>query len=568
MKRTRLLSFVTLAACLAACQSNDVLVDPTLPGGFDEPDAPATLAPGTSGTPRPSASPSGSPGAGASPKASPSGSVKPSAPASGEPDEVDEDDGPADNIVRLTAPASHAGEAAVHVSLSLPLFSELPSARPLGQVKVVLKRDGVLLNSTVATAEVAGDRIVDGVASVQVEKCEAGAYILQVETQDDAGRGLGAAQLQFKLEQGGVRAITSRMAYVFEGANTSLNVKLEETPAVYVQAGTPDGMSVLWASAASVTSKVVLNDDKGVYVTNKTGAAGRRHQLRFTGLKAGTPYQYVAYEGTTEVARGTFKTARATDGAEFRFAAFGDSGRGTSAQFAVSRQLSAWKPELVLHTGDVVYPSGEASSYGPFFVQPYRELIAGTVFYPTLGNHDYRTDKGQPYLDFFEAPRPNAEDTERYYTFKHGNVQFFALDTNQSYAAGSVQHQWLDAQLAASTATWKVPFFHHPPYSSGDHGSSTGVRAAFGPLFEKHKVQLVLTGHDHHYERTKPQNGVVYVVTGGGGADLRGVKPQAFTAIGQSKHHFVGLTSKGKSLIIEAIDDRGSAFDSTTLTTP
>lgn len=568
MKRARLLSFVTLAACLAACQSNDVLVDPTLPGGFDDPPTPATVAPGTSGTPRPSTSPSGSPATGASPKASAPASVKPSASPGGEPDEVEEDEAPADNITRLTAPANRAGEAAVHVSLSLPLFSELPSARPLGKAKVVLKRDGVLLNSTIATAEVAGNRIVDGVASVQIEKCEAGSYILQVEAQDEAGRAMGSAELQFKLEQGGVRAIASRMAYVFEGTDTRLNVKLEETPAVYVQAGTPDGMTVLWTSAASVTAKVVLNDNQGVYVTNKTGAADRRHQLRFTGLKAGTPYQYVAYEGDTEVARGTFKTARAVDGAEFRFAALGDSGRGTSAQFAVSRQMSAWKPEFVLHTGDVVYPSGEASSYGPFFVQPYRELIANTVVYPTLGNHDYRTGKGQPFLDFFEVPRPAAEDTERYYTFKHGNVQFFALDTNQSYASGSVQHQWLDAALAASTATWKIPFFHHPPYSSGEHGSSTAVRAALGPLFEKHKVQLVLTGHDHHYERTKPQNSVVYIVTGGGGAELRDVKPQAFTALGQSKHHFVGLTARGKSLIVEAIDQRGAAFDSTTLTTP
>ena len=355
------------------------------------------------------------------------------------------------------------------------------------------------------------------------------------------------------------------MAYVFESGTTNLRMKLEEAPAVYVQGGTPSAMTVMWRSGATTTSKVVLNDGKGAYITNKTGQAGRLHTLRFTGLSAGTTYGYVAYEGDTEVARGTFRTANGPEATRFRFAAIGDSGRGSTAQFAVARQLEAWKPAFTVHTGDVVYPSGEASSYGPFFITPYRALIASTVFYPSPGNHDYRTDKAQPYLDFFEVPRANLEDTERYYTFSYGHVQFFSLDTNQAYDVDSPQFKWLDAQLAASKATWKVPFFHHPPYSSGDHGSSMGVRSAFAPLFEKHKVQLVLTGHDHHYERTKPQNGVTYVVTGGGGADLREVKPQAFTEVAQPRHHFTALSVDGESLIIEAIDQRGSVFDSTTL---
>jgi predicted phosphodiesterase len=556
---------LAITCLLFSCQSRtEPLLDPTFPGAVS--DEPA----GVDSTPFPVASPSGFPSAtpaSAAPSPAASARVSPTPVPTGEPDEVEEDETTVDNITTLKAPANLQGDAAVQLALQLPLFSEL-DVRALGSVKVVLKRDGVLTNPVVAQTEVAGARVVDQVAGVHVNGCEAGGYILQLEALDEDGQRLGAAETQFKLEAGGAKALSARMAYVFADGDTTLRLTVTETPAVYVQAGTTSAMTVMWKSGGATTSKVVLNDAKGAYLTNKTGAAGRSHQLRFTGLQAGATYHYVAYEADKEVGKGQFKTAAAATQTKFRFAALGDSGRGTTAQFAVARQMETWKPEFVLHTGDVIYPSGEASSYGPYFITPYRALIAGTVFYPSPGNHDYRTDKAQPYLDFFEAPRANLDDTERYYTFTHGNAQFFSLDTNQAYAKGSAQYTWLSEQLAASKATWKVPFFHHPPYSSGDHGSSMGVREALAPLFKQHKVQLVLTGHDHHYERTKPQDGTTYVVTGGGGADLRDVKPQSFTEVGQARYHFTALTIDGKRLIVEAIDQRGSVFDSTTLTTP
>lgn len=562
MRRLPLLPALAITCLLISCQAPAApLLDPTIPGAVS--DEPA----GVDATPFPVVSPSGAgpvtPGSTApSPKAS--ARVSPTPVPTGEPDEVEEDETTVDNITTLKAPANLQGDAAVQLALQLPLFAEL-DVRTLGAVKVVLKRDGVLSNPTVAQTEVAGARVVDQVAGVHVNGCEAGGYILQLEALDEDGKRLGSAETQFKLEAGGAKALSARMAYAFADGDSTLRLTIEETPAVYVQAGTTSAMAVMWKSGGTTTSKVVLNDARGAYLTNKTGAAGRSHQLRFTGLQAGATYQYVAYEADKEVAKGQFKTARAATQTKFRFAALGDSGRGTTAQFAVARQMEAWKPEFVLHTGDVVYPDGAASSYGPYFITPYRALIASTVFYPSPGNHDYRTDKAQPYLDFFEVPRANLDDTERYYTFTHGNAQFFSLDTNQAYTKGSAQYTWLAEQLAASKATWKVPFFHHPPYSSGDHGSSLGVREAFAPLFKQHKVQLVLTGHDHHYERTKPQDGTTYVVTGGGGADLRDVKPQGFTEVGQARYHFTALTIDGERLIVEAIDQRGAVFDSTTL---
>lgn len=564
MRRLPLLSLLSITALLASCQGRNEYVDPTLPGALSNPTRVNTVA---SSTPPPGAliaSPAPDPLVTPTSSTRPVASAVPSPTASADTGDG-ADDQPVGNITVLEAPSNHQGDAAINLTLQLPLFSELSGVRKLGAVKVVIKRDGILLNPTIATATVDGARVIDQVAAVQVNHCESGAYMVQLDAQDVDGKSLGTAEYKFKLEAGGAHVVGAKMAYVLANGTSSLKLTVAETPAVYVQAGTPSSMTVMWQGNASATSKVVLNDSAGQYVTNKTGAADRQHVLRFTGLNAGTTYQYVAYEGDTQVGAGSFRTNDGPGTTTLKFACIGDSGQGTAGQFGVAKQLSAWKPNFVMHVGDLVYPSGAASAYGPYYVVPYRDLIASTVMYPVLGNHDYRTDNGQPWLNFFEAPRANPDDTERYYTFSSGNVQCFALDTNQDYAVGSAQYKWFEEQLKASTATWKIPFFHHPPYSSGWHGSDLKIRAALAPLFEKYHCQLVLTGHDHHYERTKPQNGVTYVVTGGGGAALRDVKPGIFDEVAQARYEFFAMTVNGEKMVIEAIDDKGTTFDSTTL---
>ena len=109
---------------------------------------------------------------------------------------------------------------------------------------------------------------------------------------------------------------------------------------------------------------------------------------------------------------------------------------------------------------------------------------------------------------------------ERWYSFDWGDVHFVALDSERT---GPVQAAWLDADLTANQLPWTIVYWHKPPFSSGEHGSDGATRAQFVPILEKHKVPLVLNGHDHDYERTTPQNGVTYVVTGGGGVGVRPV---------------------------------------------
>jgi 3',5'-cyclic AMP phosphodiesterase CpdA len=250
----------------------------------------------------------------------------------------------------------------------------------------------------------------------------------------------------------------------------------------------------------------------------------------------------------------------------------GDSGSGNPNQFSVAKRLGIWNPDFFLHCGDVVYEKGEAEGYGPRFMEPYQHLIDHTVFYPTPGNHDYGLGNLNAYTNFFEMPRPKATDPENYYTFTYGDAQFFALDSIAGTGKDSAQTRWLAAQLAASKSPWKIAYFHHPFYSSGWEGPSPWLAKVWGPLFEKYNVQVVFSGHDHDYERIKLSEQYVkdghptqYIVTGGGGAWLRGVHPKPYTQITQAAYHFVGVSMTDRELTAEAIDDHGLVIDQFTV---
>jgi hypothetical protein len=196
--------------------------------------------------------------------------------------------------------------------------------------------------------------------------------------------------------------------------------------------------------------------------------------------------------------------------------------------------------------------------------------------FPSIGNHDSNSSNGngRPYLDAFVLPENGgdgafSDHAERYYSFDYGPVHVVVLDTELAFQNASrraAQLAWLDADLGATSRPWKVALFHRSPYSAGgEHGSDLAVRAAFAPIFEERGVQLVLSAHEHDYERSKPINGVTYVVTGGGGAPLYAAGTASFTAASASRHHYVRGDASECTLKLDAVGTDGSVFDTVSL---
>jgi acid phosphatase len=200
----------------------------------------------------------------------------------------------------------------------------------------------------------------------------------------------------------------------------------------------------------------------------------------------------------------------------FRFVSVADTGTGAKGQYDVANAMTTYyqqKPyDLVVLAGDNIYNNGEMSKISEVFERPYRKLLKqGVKFHACLGNHDIRTANGDPQVAY---PGFNMQG-KRYYTFSQNQVQFFALDTNGN-ADWQNQLIWLEKELSASKATWKVVFGHHPTYASGHYGSNLTFIKNFTPLFQKYAVQLYINGHEHHYERTRSINGTTYLICGAG----------------------------------------------------
>jgi len=196
----------------------------------------------------------------------------------------------------------------------------------------------------------------------------------------------------------------------------------------------------------------------------------------------------------------------------------------------VASLVKSWDPEFIITLGDNNYPAGEETTIAQNIDAYYGEFIEDTFdttrFFPSLGNHDWGDEAilsitcvsgvcTGPYLDHFVLP-----GNERYYDFVKGPVHFFVLDSDPHEPDGntedSIQANWLKTQLALANEPWKLVYFHHAPFSSGVHGSYLPMQWPF----KEWGASLVMTGHDHNYERLLV-DGFTYFVNGSGGANPR-----------------------------------------------
>ncbi len=243
-----------------------------------------------------------------------------------------------------------------------------------------------------------------------------------------------------------------------------------------------------------------------------------------------------------------------------RFVATADTGSGDRNQYAVGEAMARYYQKnpynLVVLAGDNIYNNGEIWKIANVFEKPYKAVLQkGVKFRACLGNHDIRTENGNPQLAY-----AGFNMAGRFYTFSEKFVQFFALDTNGN-AAWNEQLAWLERELKQSNARWKIVFGHHPIYASGVYGSNPNFIQTFTPLFHKYGVQLYINGHEHHYERTRSINGTTYLITGHGGASLRSVGRNDWTAYAVSRYGFSALEVYSDRLEIQGIDTDNQVFD-------
>lgn len=241
-----------------------------------------------------------------------------------------------------------------------------------------------------------------------------------------------------------------------------------------------------------------------------------------------------------------------------KFAAIGDTGTGGKGQQQVAdmmvRYWQAFPYEFVLMMGDNMYGGESPKDFEEKFSDVYKPLLDAKVkFYAALGNHDLALQA------HYEKFNMNGKE---YYRFKKGNVSFYAL--NSTYM-DKKQINWLQEQLALDTSEWKVCFFHHSPYSSAkSHGSDDGLRKIVEPIFVQHGVNMVITGHDHVYERVKPQQGIYYFVSGAGGklrkGDIKKASPLTDKAYDLDLH-FMLFEVVDDQMYFQAISRTGETID-------
>jgi acid phosphatase type 7 len=333
--------------------------------------------------------------------------------------------------------------------------------------------------------------------------------------------------------------------------------ELEQPRGPYVQGVTAFSAVICWVSEHPGSGVVEYGKTPELGRKQADPRVRRRHVVALAGLDPGSTYHYRVGGVGKSSSKGTLRTAPADD-SRFSFAVIGDSGSGGKGQLAVAALLERLRPDLVLHTGDVVYPAGQQRHYDRRFFAPYRVLIKTVPLFPVLGNHDVRKGNGAAFLENFHPPLGSPGGTKRYYSFDWGNTHFVALDSELYHGdRGSdpeEQRDFLERDLATTRKHWRIVFLHRSPYGSSRHGGDEKVREDLEPLFMRHKVDLVFSGHDHVYERTVPIRGVTYVVSGGGGRRLYPVGNSELTASSVSAHHAVLVRVSGRRLLLEAVE--------------
>ena len=356
-----------------------------------------------------------------------------------------------------------------------------------------------------------------------------------------------------------------------------------------LQSVTPDRFSVVWRLHPGQPSMLRVRGQGTTDWREVIPAVEGGFQVALVGgLEPGGVYEYQISSGGRLLASAVARSAPENE-QSFRFVALGDTGVGDRHQFAVARRIGEYRPDLVLHTGDLIYPRGRPeSSPGKFYV-PYADLLAVVPFYPTPGNHEYRDEPGSQVPDNFVLPAnaPRPEMLEKDYWFDWAGVRFVSVDSNHDEPHfAEVVVPWLDQALAAAPGNWKIVFFHEPILTHGKYDPAVKLERTILPVLEVRGVALVLCGHNHMYERSRPWrgghpaegggaaeggDGIVHLTTGAGGANLAEARlpmPESIAAWCDSEHSFTVVDVTADQLFIRQIGESGRLIDESRIHRP
>jgi len=366
----------------------------------------------------------------------------------------------------------------------------------------------------------------------------------------------------------------------------------------YLQRLLADRVSVLWTAAQPGAGSVVVLAPDGSETAFSAGitafqpsttqmpAVYYQYQADITGLGAGTAYQYqVLLDGQIAASDPVLNSFSTPAVGDFSFLAFGDSGTDSPEQLALVQQMAAETGiAKVLHLGDLAYYAGMFSQFESNYFGPNAPLMSRLPFFATPGNHDYDTANGAAFLAGHAAPAGNvpAADQGRYYSYDWGDAHFVSVDSNLlATDAATRMMNWLASDLAASGKYWKIVFLHHPPYPTGFHVGDpicVMVQQNVIPILESNGVQLVLSGHEHGYERSFPlvanqpvnagSPSTTYVISGGGGGGLEAVGSLPQCALSVQAFNYLRLDVGEAKLTLKAMGLGGTVIDMFTLNPP
>jgi hypothetical protein len=325
----------------------------------------------------------------------------------------------------------------------------------------------------------------------------------------------------------------------------------------------PDSATLRLRSTVSREATLTYSADGGSPATQAI-PSGKIQTAELAELLPETSYDYTIERGGSTW-EGTFRTPGDAS-SSVRFDVLGSSGVASEAQHAIADEMVTDAPDFVLHTGDVVFPRGALCHYGLRYFGPYEDLIGNAAVAPAVGEIDLKASSGKAFRQAFELDADSDESNPLYHSYGYGPVHVVVLNSElyerDDQEAIDQQRSWLIADLEGTALPWTVVVMHRPPYSSTDGAANEEIREDLGPILAENGVDLVLTGHARNYERFQPDDGVTYVVSGGGGAGLQDLGDNRTSVAAASVHHFLSIDASPDTLSVDVIDDKGAVIDS------